>query len=82
MNVSLPQDVQDFVAAKVRSGEYSDEADVLFDAVRMMREYETMKLAALRAAVQEGFDSELEPEPFDFAAYRADRRARRSASEA
>lgn len=82
MNVSLPQRQQDYIDAKVQSGHYASAADVVSEALRLMEEYETMKLAALRAAVKEGLDSELEPEPFDFAAYRAERRARRSASDA
>lgn len=65
MNVSLSQDLQDYVTEKVRSGAYADEGDVLSEALRFLKEYEAMKRAALRAAVQEGLDSG-PAEPFDF----------------
>ena len=56
-NVTLTEELDQFVAAEVKSGRYGDESDVIRAALKTLereeREHET-KLAALRAAIDEG----------------------------
>lgn len=75
MNVALPETLQDYITAKVRSGEYADEADVVCEALRLMEEHEAAKLEALEAALEEGLASG-PAEPFDRAAFVARMEAR------
>lgn len=60
MNVSLTDDLAHFVETKVADGRYKSSSDVIRDALRLMERVERQeaeKLAALRAAWQEGIDS-------------------------
>jgi len=54
---SLTEELDQFVAARIESGRYSNASEVVRDALRTLeredREYEA-KLAALRAAIDEG----------------------------
>lgn len=56
-NVSLTKELDQFVAAKVKAGLYANASEVMRTALRLLekeeREYEE-KLAALRAAIDEG----------------------------
>jgi antitoxin ParD1/3/4 len=59
-NVNLPKELDRFVVSRVKSGHYANASEVLRSALRLLerdeREYEE-KMAALRAAIQEGLDS-------------------------
>jgi antitoxin ParD1/3/4 len=68
-NVSLTKELDQFVAAKVGAGLYANASEVMRTALRLLereeREYEE-KLAALRAAIDEGLASGIaEPGVFD-----------------
>jgi antitoxin ParD1/3/4 len=68
-NVSLTEELDQFVAARIETGRYSNASEVVRDALRILerqdREYEA-KLAALRAAIDEGDASGIaEGEPFE-----------------
>jgi antitoxin ParD1/3/4 len=56
-NVNLTEELDRFILAKIESGKYENASEVVRDALRVLereeREYEA-KLAALRAALQEG----------------------------
>jgi antitoxin ParD1/3/4 len=56
-NVNLPDKLDQFITAKVASGDYANASEVMRAALRLMerdeREYEE-KLAALRVAIAEG----------------------------
>ena len=82
MNVSLPDDLVDFVEAKVTTGHYGSSSDVVQEALRLLERVEhrnAEKLADLRQAWQEGLDSGA-PEEIDFEAMKAEGRARLAAS--
>jgi len=56
-NVSLPEKLDQFITAKVESGDYANASEVMRTALRLLekeeREYEE-KMTALRAAIAEG----------------------------
>jgi antitoxin ParD1/3/4 len=56
-NVSLPEKLDQFITAKVESGDYANASEVMRTALRLLekeeREYEE-KMAALRAAIAIG----------------------------
>jgi antitoxin ParD1/3/4 len=56
-NVSLPEKLDQFITAKVESGDYANASEVMRTALRLLerdeREYEE-KMAALRVAIAEG----------------------------
>ena len=56
-NVSLPEKLDQFITAKVESGDYANASEVMRTALRLLereeREYEE-KMVALRAAIAEG----------------------------
>jgi len=60
-NVNLTKELDEFVAAKVKTGLYANASEVMRAALRLLeqedREYEE-KLAVLRAAIAEGDASE------------------------
>ena len=59
-NVSLPEKLDQFITAKVEAGDYANASEVMRTALRVLerdeQEYEE-KLAALRAAIDEGLAS-------------------------
>jgi antitoxin ParD1/3/4 len=59
-NVSLPEKLDQFITAKVESGDYANASEVMRTALRVFerdeREYEE-KMAALRAAIDKGLAS-------------------------
>ncbi len=56
-NISLPLELDEFIDAKVASGEYAHASEVVRDAVRLLMRQEAEKLEWLRAAVAEGIAS-------------------------
>lgn len=56
-NVSLPQELEDYVAAKVASGEYAHASEVMREGVRLLMRQEAEKLEWLRDAIAEGVAS-------------------------
>jgi antitoxin ParD1/3/4 len=68
-NVSLPEKLDQFITAKVESGDYANASEVMRAALRGMekeeQEYEE-KMAVLRAAIEEGLASgDAEPGVFE-----------------
>ena len=81
MNVSLPNELADFVKAKVGTGRYGSSSEVVREDLRLMERVEQQnaeKLAYLRKAWQEGIDSG-DPQELDFEALKAAGRARLAA---
>jgi antitoxin ParD1/3/4 len=59
-NINLTDALDRFVADQIASGSYQNASEVVRAALRLLKAYEdnrATKLAALRAAVQEGLDS-------------------------
>ena len=68
-NVSLPEKLDQFITAKVASGDYANASEVMRTALRLLekeeQEYEE-KMAVLRAAIAEGLASGIaEPGVFE-----------------
>jgi antitoxin ParD1/3/4 len=82
MNVSLPEELMDFVKDKVSSGRYGSTSEVVREALRLMEkkeQREAEKLEWLRRAWQEGVDSGDAGE-IDFTALKTKARARLAAA--
>jgi antitoxin ParD1/3/4 len=82
MNISLPEELANFVKDKVSTGRYGSSSEVVREALRLMEkteQQEAEKLALLRNAWKEGVDSGDAGE-IDFAALKKKARARRAAS--
>jgi putative addiction module CopG family antidote len=78
MNISLPKEFEDYVAAQVESGQYSSAADVVVDALRQHKLQELEKrFAAARKQVSDGAVTEATTEFFDAARDRIRRRVAR-----
>lgn len=78
MNVSLTDELANFVRSKVAGGRYSSSSEVVREALRLMEKIERQeaeKLALLRAAWKEGIDSGDAGE-VDFTALKQEARAR------
>jgi antitoxin ParD1/3/4 len=83
MNVSLTEELANFVKAKVSGGRYSSSSEVVREALRLMEKIEQQeaeKLRFLRQAWQEGIDSG-DAGKVDFSALKQEARARLPASE-
>ena len=52
-NVSLPPDLEEYIDAKVATGEYAHASEVVRDALRIMMQQEAEKLEWLRNALAE-----------------------------
>ncbi len=70
MNVSLTNQLEFYVQQKVATGMYNSASEVIREALRLMAEKDSeqaLKLAALRADVQQGLDSIAagQAKPFD-----------------
>lgn len=77
MNISLPEELADFVKAKVSAGRYSSSSEVVREALRLMErveQQEAEKLRYLRQAWQHGVDSGDAGE-LDFTALKQEARA-------
>jgi antitoxin ParD1/3/4 len=56
-NISLPKEMEDYISAKVASGEYAHASEVVRDGVRLLMDQEAERLAWLRTAIAEGVAS-------------------------
>jgi antitoxin ParD1/3/4 len=82
MNVSLPEELANFVKDKVSTGRYGSSSEVVREALRLMErteQQEAEKLALLRQAWKKGIDSGDAGE-VDFTALKKEARARLAAS--
>jgi len=81
MNISLTKELEDYVAAQVRSGHYTSASEVVREALRghlrekMERDLQT-RIELARADVAAGDVAEATPEFFDRARERIRRRAK------
>jgi antitoxin ParD1/3/4 len=83
MNVSLTEELANFVKAKVSGGRYSSSSEVVREALRLMEKIEQQEAEKLRflcQAWQEGIDSG-DAGKVDFSALKQEARARLPASE-
>jgi antitoxin ParD1/3/4 len=69
MNISLSDKMEEFVRAKVASGSYNNNSEVVRDALRLMQDYEKVKLEQLWAMLGEG---ERQIASGEFTVYKAD----------
>jgi antitoxin ParD1/3/4 len=53
-NISLPRELEEYIDAKVASGEYAHASEVVRDGVRLLMQEEARKLEWLRNAIAEG----------------------------
>jgi antitoxin ParD1/3/4 len=84
MNVSLTDELANFVKGKVSGGRYTSSSEVVREALRLMEKLEQQeaeKHSLLRKAWQEGIDSGDAGE-LDFSALKQEARARLAASKA
>ena len=72
-SISLTERNQEYLRAKVESGEFTSTSEVIRHALRHVEELDR-KRAALDRALQEGLDSG-PPRPFDFDNFLKDMRA-------
>ncbi len=59
MNVSVGKDLENYIKAKVDSGDYASASEVVRDGLRLLREKERLfeaRLQALRGEIQKGID--------------------------
>jgi len=59
MNVSLPEELENFVSELVSSGKYYSESEVMRDGLRLLKEQEElrqMRLKELKADIMLGMD--------------------------
>jgi antitoxin ParD1/3/4 len=75
MNVSLPQEMKDWVEELARTGDYANSSDVVRDLIRRERE-RRQALAELQALVDEGMASGLSDRSVDQIMQDARQRAR------
>lgn len=83
MNVSLTEELADFVNGKVSAGRYSSSSEVVREALRLMEKVERQeaeKLRFMRKAWQDGIDGGDAGE-LDYAALKQEARVRLAASE-
>lgn len=72
-SVSLGEHFAGFIDAQVQGGRYGTATDVVRAGLRLLEEHE-VKVKALQDALRAGLESG-EPRPFDFAAFKARKRA-------
>jgi antitoxin ParD1/3/4 len=70
MNVSLTDELHEFVKAKVDSGRYTSASEVVREALRIMEQTEEARLEFLRKAWTEG-EASGDAGPVDFAGIKA-----------
>lgn len=56
-NISLPAELDNYIEAKVASGEYAHASEVVREGVRLLMRQESEKLEWLRNAIAEGIAS-------------------------
>jgi antitoxin ParD1/3/4 len=81
MNVSLPDQMKDWVEAQVQGGKYGNSSDYVRDLVRRDQE-RVKKIAEFERLVQEGIDSGVSPLSADEILAEARKRARHVKSDA
>ena len=54
MNISLSEQMEEFVRSKVASGSYNNNSEVVRDALRLLQDFETVKMEQLRAMLNQG----------------------------
>ena len=57
MQVILTKELEEYVKAKVESGRYADESEVVRDALRVLEQRDDYESPALEAALLEGIQS-------------------------
>ena len=57
MEVTLTKELENYVKAKVRSGRYADESEVVREALRSQEQRDDFESPALEAALLEGVQS-------------------------
>lgn len=72
-SVTLGDHFADFISDQVEAGRYASASDVVHAGLRLLEEHET-RVKALEDALIAGEQSG-EPEPFDFEAFKARKRA-------
>ena len=80
MNVSLTDQLENYVKAKVATGMYNSASEVMREALRLLEErdaIQAVRLEALRQDINQGLDSvaRSETKPFDIEAIKAKARA-------
>lgn len=65
-NISLPDELERYVEAKVASGEYAHASEVVRDGLRLLMQREAEKLDWLRTAIAEGIASADRGELYEF----------------
>lgn len=70
MNISLPDQMKDWVEARLRGHEYSNTSDYIRDLIRRDQERQ-QAIAEIQAALDEA-ESSGPPKPFDADAFRAE----------
>ena len=79
IQVSLPDELNELIEAKVASGRYASASDVVSDALRLLEQDDAAKLKWLREAYRIGIESG-DAGPFDLEEFKAEARARRDAA--
>ncbi|MBC9868541.1 MAG: type II toxin-antitoxin system ParD family antitoxin [Opitutae bacterium] len=74
-SVEIGDELSQFIKGGVKNGRYGSASEMVRAGLRLLQDRET-KMAALRAAVQEGIKSG-DALPFDFDQFRAARKAKR-----
>lgn len=73
MSVTIGDHFTSFISEQVRAGRYDSTSDVVHAGLRLLEEHEA-KVRALQDALVAGEQSG-EPQPFDFDAFKAGKRA-------
>lgn len=68
MNISLPDQMRDWVESQIESGLYSNNSDYVRDLIRK-DQLRNQKIQQLQQAIDEGLNSG-EPKPFDVQAFK------------
>jgi len=68
MNISLPEQMRDWVQDQIEEGKYSSSSDYVRDLIRKDQESRD-KVQAMQKAITKGFESG-NPEEFDFAKFK------------
>ena len=75
-SVALGPHFEDFIQESIQSGRYNNASEVVRSGLRLLEEQER-KMAFLRAAIEEGFDSGI-VDDFDAKAYLQELKARKN----
>lgn len=73
MNVSLPEPMKDWVESRSEDGKFANSSDYVRHLIRQDQEREAA-IAELQAEIDKGIESG-DPQPFDFADFKARKRA-------